>query len=130
LPERVVTVFAELITQLTTVYTLNQVLENGSVVTVGNQLSLATNAYPTNVSGAITPVALAFSNITATNSPYQYNGQIQTDVGLSSGVVVKDRVVLTVAHALFSDSTLQWAANVRWFFEQHSGDYQAPAQTP
>ena len=80
--------------------------------------------------GAITPGLLNFAEVTDINWPYLHNGQIQTDVGLSSGVVVKERVVLTAAHVLFNDSTLEWVTEVRWFFQQHAGDYQAVAQMP
>ena len=49
--------------------------------------------------------------MTDTNRPYLYNGQLQTDAGVSSGVVVKKRVVLTAAHALFNDSTREWVTD-------------------
>jgi len=73
---------------------------------------------------------LNFSEITDTNGPYLYNGQLQSDVGVSSGVVVKERVVLTAAHALYHDGTREWVTDARWFFQEHAGDYQAVPQTP
>src|SRR6266567_4240832 len=65
------------------------------------------------------PRVLSFSEVTDTNWPYLYNGQLQTDAALSSGVVVKERVVLTAAHALFDDSSLEWVTDARWFFQKH-----------
>jgi len=79
---------------------------------------------------ALRPRVLSFSEVTDPNWPFLYDGQLQTQVGVSSGVVVKERVVLTAAHALFDDRTLAWAADARWFFEEHAGDYQAAGQTP
>ena len=43
--------------------------------------------------GGLVPRVLSFSEVTDSNWPYLYNGQLQTDVGVSSGVVVKERVV-------------------------------------
>jgi len=76
------------------------------------------------------PRALNFNEVTDTNWPYLYNGQILTDLGLSSGAVVKERVVLTAAHALFDDQTLTWATNILWFFHKHAGYYQPASQVP
>jgi len=89
----------------------------------GNYLLLA------EVGGLIAQV-LNFREVTDTNAPYIYNGQSQSDAGLSSGVVGKERVVLTAAHALFQDSTREWVTDARWFFQEHAGDYQAVPQTP
>jgi Calx-beta domain/Domain of unknown function (DUF5122) beta-propeller len=80
--------------------------------------------------GGMTPREMSFIELTDTNWPYLYNGQLQTDAGLSSGVVVKERVVLTVAHALFNDGTLEWVTAARWFFQKHQGDYLPVPQKP
>ena len=76
------------------------------------------------------PRVLSFSEVTDTNRPYLYNGQLQTDAGVSSGVVVKKRVVLTAAHALFNDGTREWVTDARWFFQEHAAVYQPVPQTP
>ena len=62
-----------------------------------------------------------------TNSPYGFNGQLQSDVGFGSGVAVQTNVVLTAAHLLFNDRSLSYVGNVYWYFQQ--GADQA-AQVP
>jgi len=117
--------------QFATNYTAIPVSQNGPVTVIVNPPSVATNAYPTNAaSGTIFPRPLSFAEVTDTNSPYLYNGLLQTDIGSSSGFVVKERVVLTAAHTLFNDYTLQWVTGARWFFQKHTGSYQPVAQTP
>jgi hypothetical protein len=76
----------------------------------------------TNEGLGITPTVVTFQ--TATNRPYAYVGQIQTELGFGSGVVVLDRVVLTAAHLLFDPQSLAFVNKVRWFFERYSGSYE------
>ena len=54
--------------------------------------------------------------------PYPMAGQIRTPAGWASGVVVRDRVVLTAAHVLFDGSTnLVDPSSIEWFHERHAG---------
>jgi hypothetical protein len=80
--------------------------------------------------GLLQPAVLPWSDVTNGSLPHLYNGQLATDAGLSSGVVVKERVVLTAAHALFNEATLDWTTETRWFFQKHAGDYVSAPQTP
>lgn len=79
--------------------------------------------------GAQTPVVVPFSTAT-TNAPYLYNGQIESSVGFSSGFVVQQRVVLTVAHGLFDDLLLSYVTEARWFFQRYRDQLEPPAQIP
>ncbi len=79
--------------------------------------------------GAQTPVVVPFGTAT-TNSPYLYNGQLQTDIGFGSGFVVKQRVVLTAAHVLFDDVLLSYVTGARWFFQRYRDKLEPVPQTP
>ena len=85
---------------------------------------------PVSSGGGKLPTMLTFGEVNDTNWPYRYNGQLQTDGGFSSGVVVKERVVLTAAHALFNDAALSWVTEARWFFQKQVGEYEPAPQTP
>ncbi|MBI4658648.1 MAG: VCBS repeat-containing protein [Verrucomicrobia bacterium] len=62
--------------------------------------------------------------------PYAFNGQIVTDSGLGSGVVVKPNVVLTAAHLAFDGTTFSYVPRVRWQFQRHSGEFDPKPQLP
>jgi hypothetical protein len=62
--------------------------------------------------------------------PYLYTGMIQTDDGVGTGFVPKDRVVLTAAHVIFDDSRLSFVQGVRWFPNYEAGQYETPPQIP
>ena len=79
--------------------------------------------------GALTPAVVPFDTAT-TNSPYRYNGQIQTSIGFGSGAVVKQRVVLTVAHELFDDVLLSYTTVARWFFQRYRDQLEPVPLTP
>jgi hypothetical protein len=55
--------------------------------------------------------------------PYGYNGELQTDVGYGSGVVVRDNIVLTAAHMVFNDETLAYVSQAYWSFQQEGGTF-------
>jgi hypothetical protein len=57
-----------------------------------------------------------------------FNGQLQSDVGLASGVVVRDTVVLTAAHVVFNDDTLAYVGRVNWFLQKHTGEHDPKPQ--
>jgi hypothetical protein len=70
------------------------------------------------------------NDTTQPGTPYRFAGQIFSDAGLSSGFVVKERTVLTAAHAVFDVGRLTFATNVWWFFQRHRGDHEPLAQQP
>ncbi|MBN2505512.1 MAG: hypothetical protein JXQ71_02340 [Verrucomicrobia bacterium] len=78
----------------------------------------------------IEPVPLDFETDVLTSYerslPYACAGQILSDVGWASGFVVRERVVLTAAHAVFNDVTLSFVPEVKWFFQRHAGTYEPP----
>lgn len=101
-----------------------------SVVVASNQVNVAAATYlHASEAPGLGPQVLSTATAT-TAEPYLFNGQIQTDIGFGSGVVVKPRVVLTAAHVLFDDVLLGFAQNARWFFQKHKGDHEPLPQTP
>lgn len=58
-----------------------------------------------------------------TNYPFGFNGQLQTDIGYGSGVVVQPDVVLTAAHLIFNDQTKTYVSQAFWYFRQEAGVY-------
>jgi hypothetical protein len=79
--------------------------------------------------GPALPAVLSKSVVTST-PPYYYNGLLETEDGFGSGVVVKERVVLTAAHVLFDDTRLSYTKRVKWFLQKHRGDYEPAGQVP
>jgi hypothetical protein len=79
--------------------------------------------------GAEMPTVVDFGQAT-TNAPFFYNGQIQSSVGFGSGFVVKPRVVLTAAHVLFDDYSLQYTTLARWFFQRYRDQLEPVPQVP
>ncbi len=62
--------------------------------------------------------------------PYAYVGQIRSDAGLSSGFVVKPRVVATAAHVVFDEKTKSAVINLEWLFQRDRGSYEPTPQIP
>jgi alpha-tubulin suppressor-like RCC1 family protein len=85
---------------------------------------------PAPASGESPRALVNLAAIANTNTPYQFSGQLLSDAGYSSGFVVKDRTVLTVAHALFDSATLTYANNIWWFLQREVGEYEPPPQVP
>ncbi len=77
-------------------------------------------------SSGAAPAPVDFS--TLQTLPYALVGQIRTAVGFASGTAVRDRVVLTVSHALFDDATLSSVTDVLWFHQKARGDFEPPPQ--
>ncbi|HXG48565.1 MAG TPA: Calx-beta domain-containing protein, partial [Methylomirabilota bacterium] len=73
------------------------------------------------------PAVLPLETVTNTE-PYLYNGQVRTEFGVGSGVVVKPRVVLTAAHIVFDDRTLSSAAEMKWHFQRRAGEFEPAPQ--
>lgn len=79
------------------------------------------------------PVKVYFEDIigTAYNQlPYGFNGQLRSDAGVGCGFVVKQHVVVTAAHLVFNDATLNYATGLRWYFQRHAASYEPQPQTP
>ncbi|PWU09214.1 MAG: hypothetical protein C5B50_27820 [Verrucomicrobia bacterium] len=78
-------------------------------------------------SNGVPPAPVSFTNA-STSAPYEFVGQIATDRGFGSGVVVRDRVVLTAASVIFDDVSLSYMSGVRWFFQRYNGKFEPPGQ--
>jgi hypothetical protein len=96
-------------------------------VTAGeSQTVTATYEVPEQLpSNTQTPIPVPSANITDfVHFPYFcYNGELQTDVGYGSGVVVAQNVVLTAAHMVFNDENLSYVSQAYWSFEQEYRDF-------
>jgi sugar lactone lactonase YvrE len=76
--------------------------------------------------GVLLPVPVPDSSIADVETwPFDFNGQLQTDAGLGSGVAVETNVVLTAAHLIFNDQTLSYVSRAWWYLRQ-----EVPAFTP
>ncbi|HXJ61310.1 MAG TPA: Calx-beta domain-containing protein, partial [Verrucomicrobiae bacterium] len=86
---------------------------------------------PATGSGSVEPQVLTFTQATEVE-PFCYNGQIKSRVGVGSGVVVKEGVVLTAAHLVFDDKNLEWvdALDIQWLFQRYRGQHEPVAQRP
>ena len=81
------------------------------------------------------PLPLTLSQVRS-EAPYYYNGLIETEVPsesgtqlrFGSGVVVKQRVVLTAAHVLFDEVNFTYVTQARWYLQKHRGDYEPRPQ--
>ena len=102
-----------------------QLIAVGANATYGTVATYAFGVVP----GAIAPGVVPFDTAT-TNTPYLYNGQIQTSIGFGSGFVVKQRVALTAAHVLFDDVQLSYVTSIRWFFQRYRDQLEPVPQIP
>src|SRR5688572_13314993 len=79
--------------------------------------------------------------------PYAFVGQLRSDIGASTGFVVKPRVVATAAHAVFDDASLTAAPlgtpvneseqvepfaakGLQWLFQRDRGTFEPKPQIP
>ena len=84
------------------------------------------------------PAALSFATITGTATPtlpYAFVGQIRSDVGSSTGFVVKPHVVATAAHVVFDDGSLSsgqlsYVTGLQWLFQREAGTYEPVPMVP
>ncbi|MGJ8641836.1 MAG: leucine-rich repeat protein [Luteolibacter sp.] len=77
------------------------------------------------------PEVLEFDAINTTeNLPYPFVGQIRSDIGSSTGFVVRPRVVATAAHIVFDDGTLSSTTGLQWLFQRHRGVHEPNALIP
>ena len=104
-------------------------------------LSLSVTASPTASATAtyflsdpapgVSPEVLPFETATtAEGLPYAFVGQLRSDVGVGTGFVVRPRVVVTAAHAVFDDSTLTYVTGLQWVFQRDRGTYEPTPQLP
>ncbi|MBK8092251.1 MAG: choice-of-anchor D domain-containing protein [Verrucomicrobiaceae bacterium] len=95
--------------------------------TVNPTLVYFTASSPT----GLAPSVQAFSTVsTDTSKPYAYVGQIRSNAGLSTGFIVKPRVVATAAHVLWDDGTLSAVQGVQWMFQRDAGTHDPVPQVP
>lgn len=105
-----------------------------SVTVSSGQTALPTLTYfvSGNPTGA-QPVLLPFSTVTNSatpTQPYAFVGQIRSDVGSSTGFVVKSRVVATAGHVVFDDGSLAYVTGLQWLFQRYAGTYEPVPQIP
>jgi len=76
-------------------------------------------------SGFLLPEPVPSGEISDTNYPYGFNGQLETEVGYGSGVAVEANVVLTAAHLVFNDQTLTYVSmsNVWWYPQEDAPQF-------
>jgi autotransporter-associated beta strand protein len=94
--------------------------------------TLATITYVMAESTSATPpTVLTFDMISGQQDmPYAYVGQITSDVGSSTGFVVRPRVVATAGHVVFDDVTLAATTGLQWYFQLDRGVHEPLALTP
>jgi hypothetical protein len=105
---------------------------NVNVTVVNGQTAAATITYflPDSATGT-PPAVLSFESITTDNSkPYAHVGQIRSNVGSSSGFVVKPRVVATAAHVVWDDGTESAVQGLQWLYQRYRGVYEPEAIIP
>ncbi len=103
-----------------------------SVNVIENDTTPATAIYylaPTQ--SGVVPGVLSYDTVTTSPGlPYQWVGQLRSDVGAGSGFVVKAHVVATAAHVVFDDGTLSAATGLQWLFQRDKGNYEPAPQIP
>jgi len=62
--------------------------------------------------------------------PYAYCGQITSDVGSSSGFMVRPRVVATAGHVVFDDGSLAATTGLQWYFQRDRDVHEPASHTP
>lgn len=77
------------------------------------------------------PRPQSFADVSTNESlPYAYVGQIRSEVGSSTGFVVKSQVVATAGHVVFDDGTLSAVTNLQWLFQRHTGEHEPEPLVP
>ncbi len=100
-------------------------------ITKGSSSELTLTYFTANNTGGSTPLPLPFSSVSADEDlPFAYVGQIRSEVGSSTGFVVKRRVVATAGHVVFDDGSLSYITSLQWLFQQHSGQFEPKPQVP
>ncbi len=99
---------------------------NANVTVSDGQTAVPTLTYflPDATTGTL-PSVLAYETVSGDNTkPYAYVGQIRSNVGSSTGFVVKPRVVATAAHVVWDDGTLSTTQGLQWLFQRHRGTHE------
>ncbi len=100
-------------------------------ITDGASRVLTLTYFASNEIGAAVPEPLSFHKVSRDEDmPFAYVGQIRTELGSSTGFVVKRRVVATAAHVVFDDGTLSYIGGAQWLFQRHAGEYEPKPQVP
>ncbi|MBE2283560.1 MAG: fibronectin type III domain-containing protein [Prosthecobacter sp.] len=82
-------------------------------------------------SSGAAPSPLSFASIsTDTAQPSAHVGQLRSDAGVSSGFVVKPRVIATAAHVVWDDGTLSTVKGLQWLFQRHAAVHEPRPITP
>jgi uncharacterized repeat protein (TIGR03803 family) len=77
------------------------------------------------------PEPLTFAEVSENEDlPFAYVGQIRSEVGSSTGFVVKRRVVATAGHVVFDDGAFTNITKLQWLFQRHSTSYEPTPQIP
>ncbi|MFO1481807.1 MAG: choice-of-anchor D domain-containing protein [Verrucomicrobiaceae bacterium] len=103
-----------------------------SVLISSGQTSAPTLTYfQTDPQTGTPPAVLSFATVsTDTAMPYAHVGQIRSNVGTSTGFVVKPRVVATAAHVVWDDGTLAAVQGLQWLFQRDAGTYEPKPLIP
>ena len=103
-----------------------------SVIVQNAQTSAPTITYfLADAQSGTAPAGLTFDTVsTDQTKPYAYVGQIRSNVGSSTGFVVKQRVVATAGHVVFDDGTLSAAQGLQWLFQRDRSTYEPKPQVP
>ncbi len=97
----------------------------------GKSIQLTLTYYKDNSTALPAPVPLDFASVaTDEDSPFAYVGQIRSEVGSSTGFVVKRRVVATAAHVVFDDGKFANVTQLQWLFQRHAGQNEPTPQIP
>ncbi len=97
----------------------------------GDSRELTLTYFTANNPGGAAPLPLDFSSVaTDEDKPFAFVGQIRSEVGSSTGFVVKRRVVATAGHVVFDDGTLGYITGLQWLFQRHSGEHEPQPQVP
>ncbi len=97
----------------------------------GKTRELTLTYYISNDAGASVPKPVSFNSVsTDEDLPFAYVGQIRSQVGSSTGFVVKRRVVATAGHVVFDDGTFSALTNLQWLLQRHAGKNEPQPQVP
>lgn len=112
-----------------------------ATVTNGQTASVTITYFLPDAATGTSPAVLSFESVsTDTTQPYAYVGQFRSQVGNSSGFVVKPRVVATAAHVVWDDgrvvsdgqggSTLAAVQGLQWLFQRYRGVHEPAPLIP
>ena len=102
-----------------------------ALVTQSATKTISISYFPASAPSLIPPTPIPFATVsTSENLPYGFVGQIRSGTGSYSGFVVKPRVVVTVAQAIFDDATLSATSGTQWLLQRDRGTYEPTPQAP